>query len=307
MIRLLSFQLGNDSSLSSSCSKCLGMKRKTKKQLARETAQHSSEVRRARKAANRQIEEVLLTVASSVRFCGQLVVQPREAAISTAVRLSLGHAEHMVLFVDGAVHRKPKDHCEVSRQSQFKLAAAVAHQVGAESNQPEWSITSFSVPLGNRHHWLEAEMSGIAGALGIALSRISEHGALLKKVIIFTDCQAALCELEKLQWCNKTKEQLRDYALGRKLVTRSQYLSQLGLTLEIHWIPRCHKELPGSIIVDTSARRAAKGTAQSQAFSEQETLQMILPPMPDQTVIERGSDNSNSDHLISLAAATDEC
>lgn len=125
-------------------------------------------------------------------------------------------------------------------------------------------------------------MAGIAGALGLAISCISQQRrdfpsqTQLQKVIVLTDCQAALSELQKLRNYNKSKEQIRHYALGRKLITRSQYLEQLRISLEIHWMPRRQQSLPGSILADAGARRAWKATSR---ILEEEAVQVILPPL----------------------------
>lgn len=284
------------------------MKRKTKKQLAREDAQHRATVKRACKAASLQTEEALLTAAPILRFCGQLFVQSREAAVSTAIDPSLHREEHLVFLVDGAVHKVSKSRQDVLGQKQIKLAAAVAHRVAGVNS--EWSVTSFSVPLGGRHHYLQAEMAGIAGALGMALSSVSGCGRRnvsnkpLQKVVVLTDCQAALCELRKLQSYNKSKEQLRHYALGRKLITRSQYLQQLGISLDLHWIPRRHKTIPGSILVDAGARRAARETS---SVSEEEAVQISLPPLPhNNPMVKAGLFELKPERLHSLAPDTDE-
>lgn len=66
------------------------MKRKTKRQLAREDAQHKATLKRTCKAVSRQLEEALLTAAApDLRFCGQLIIQPREEAVATGKDLSL--------------------------------------------------------------------------------------------------------------------------------------------------------------------------------------------------------------------------
>lgn len=187
------------------------MKRKTEKQLARETAKHIAMVKQsramdkqARKIASRQTEMALLTAAPIPSFCGQLIIQPREPAILKGTEESRYKSEHLVYFVDGAVHMPAKgNHQNTSKSTrrQVKLAAAVAYKATEGSG---WIVTSFSVPLGRRNrYYLQAEMSSIAGVLAIAISTITNErraGSMaLHKVIILTDCQSAIHQLQKLQ------------------------------------------------------------------------------------------------------------
>lgn len=118
-------------------------------------------------------------------------------------------------------------------------------------------------------------MSGIAGALAIAISSITNErreGPLgLRKVIVFTDCQTAIGQLPKPR--EYTKEQLQGYALARKLVTRSQYLHRLVISLEIHWVPGHCKDIRGNMRADAGARRTAKSNIN---VSEREVIQFTL-------------------------------
>jgi hypothetical protein len=231
------------------------MKQKTKKQLAREHKKHIATLRRTCPAASRQVEEALFTAAPDyLRFCGQLIIEPREEAIATGKDLSLPREGQFVFFTDGGCHRFP----ERPPHKQMKLGAGVAHRT-RESG--EWSVVAFSVHCGRMPYYLEAEMAGIAGALGIALSSISEHGTTLsQKVVVLTDCQSAIFKLKELQDSSRTRAQLQGWVVARKLVTRSQYLGQLGIPVEIRWLPSRHIIVGGNRLAHSGARAAAKGT-----------------------------------------------
>lgn len=128
------------------------MKRKSKKLLAREEAQQRSRLKKACKAASLPVEEALLAAAPTLRFCGHLVVQSREAAFSTAIELCLQRQDQLVFFTDGAAHKVPTGKRNVVPLKQIKLGAAVAYR--ASNGSDDWPITSFSVALGGKHHYL---------------------------------------------------------------------------------------------------------------------------------------------------------
>ena len=151
----------------------------------------------------------LLKATPILRFHGQLTVESREHAILAATKLSQYHEEdQLVYFADGAVDLAQKNACsqdtpKEEKRRKFNLAAAVAHKASEES---DWQPLSFSVPQAGKKYYLEAEMSGIAGALSMAISDISvrsihrDHdGDLASRttpstVVVLTDCQAALSE-----------------------------------------------------------------------------------------------------------------
>lgn len=248
------------------------MKRKSEKQIARETAKHISMVKKSRKKASAQTEAALFAATSILRFHGRLVIQPREAAILKAMEMSHYEEGQMAFFTDGAVHIRenkrdivhrapPKPvQCQSRdpRQTKVKLAAAIAYKATESS---DWIVKAFTVPSRGRRYYLEAEMAGIAGALAIAISRIKNSkkrpSATSHKIIILTDCLAAIHQLQKLQE-HTSKRQFRDNTVACKLITRSQYLHGLGVPLEVHWIPGHHPAIPGNLGADTEARRTAK-------------------------------------------------
>lgn len=180
------------------------MKRKSEKQIARETAKHMSMVKKSRNKVSIQIEAALFAAASILRFHGQLVIQPRGAAILKAIEMSHCEDGQMVFFTDGAVHfRENKQdpahrasseqaQCQSRdpplRQKKVKLAAAIAYK---DTKSSEWVVKAFTVPLAGRYY-LEAEMAGIAGALAIAISSIKSSmkkaSITPRKAVILTDC-----------------------------------------------------------------------------------------------------------------------
>lgn len=158
------------------------MKQKSKnqliKQMMRETLQEAARAGRERRKTSRQAEMALLdaTSTSSLRFHGQLVIESKETAIITATELS-SHSkkEDLVYYTDGAVHLAENDKRPGSQRRKFTLAAAVAHKT---PDADGWRQVSFSVPQDGKKYYTQAEMSGIAGALGMAMSYISrnDHG-----------------------------------------------------------------------------------------------------------------------------------
>ncbi|KAL6890653.1 hypothetical protein GGI43DRAFT_415394 [Trichoderma evansii] len=231
-------------------------------------------VKKSRKKASVQIEAALFAATSIPCFYGNLTIQPKEEAILKAMEMSHHKEGQLAFFTDGAVHiRKSKQdtvHRISSKQAQcqsrdpplrrnmIKLATTIAYKA-TENN--EWIVKAFTVPPRGRHYYLEAEMAGVAGALAIAISSIKiskkKPSITSHKVVILTDCLAAIHQLQKLQE-HTPKRQFQDNALACKLITRSQYLHDLGVTLEVHWIPGHHPAIPGNLRADTEARRTAK-------------------------------------------------
>ncbi|KAL7898089.1 hypothetical protein HDV63DRAFT_394537 [Trichoderma sp. SZMC 28014] len=251
------------------------MKRKSEKQIARETAEHISMVKKSRKKASTQIEAALFAAASILRFHGELVIQPREMAISEATEMSHYEQGRMVFFTDGAVHVRKNQDGTVDRASpeqaqcqschprllrnKVKLAAAIVYKVAKSS---EWTVRAFTVPTGStRKYYLEAELAGIAGALGIAISIAKDSrkktSITPQKVVIFTDCQDAIGKLQKLRDHDSNRKS-QDGTLACKLISRSQYLHDLGVLLEVRWVPGHHPAISGNVRADTEARRTAK-------------------------------------------------
>lgn len=232
-------------------------------------------VKKSRKKASIQIEAALFAAASILRFDGELVIQPRETAISEATEMSHYEEGRMVFFTDGAVHiRKTQDgtvqqaspeqaQCQSRhprlRRNKVKLAAAIAYKIAKSS---EWTVRAFTVPTGSRgRYYLEAELAGIAGALGIAISiaKDARKKTMItpQKVVIFTDCQYAIGKLQKLREYDANRKS-QDGTLTGKLISRSQHLRDLGVLLEVRWVPGHHSAISGNIRADTEARRTAK-------------------------------------------------
>lgn len=262
-------------------------KRKSEKQLARETAQHICMIKKLRKDVGLHTEMTLLTAATTRQFHGQLIVQDREAAILKAIELSHYKEEQLTFFTDGAVHipsNEKKQHSlnrdlsgQRHRLKKIRLAAAVAYKAAETS---EWTVKSFSVAQGGRRCSLEAELAGIAGALALAISSIvnlmkkREILVISHKVFILTDCQCAIDQLQQLQQYGTGKQ--RDvHNLACKLITRSQYLHRLGATLEVHWIPGYHEDITGNILVHSHARQTVKDNLN---VLERELIEINLLP-----------------------------
>lgn len=144
-----------------SLAKVYKMRRRLKKQLARETAKHIAMVKESREKAGLETETILLAHAAKSAFCfrGQLLIQPEEAAISKAIELSHCSEEQLTFFTDGAVHisssmvkkqnalhRGSSKHAQCGsrglkiRRDKVKLAAAIAYQASENS---EWTVKFF--------------------------------------------------------------------------------------------------------------------------------------------------------------------
>lgn len=118
-----------------------------------------------------------------------------------------------------------------------------------------------------------AELAAIAEGLAIATTEVllsrgnqkstspkkeaAAAAAAKPKVIIFTDSTSALQKIDKLRKSVVAEDRLRDDAVVRKIITRSQYLRRIGIPLELRWVPG-HSRVEGNTRADVAARLAAK-------------------------------------------------
>jgi hypothetical protein len=254
------------------------MKRKSEKQLIRETNKHTSRVKKFRKIASLETEKTLLTATHTYRVHGQLLIQPRVVAISKAIGLSIYQNDQMVYFTDGAVSIPSKEsrrHTLGKRRPEVKLANAIAHRASECSTGRSVTFFSLRQGQGRGQYYLQAEIAGIAGALGLATSRLitlkRERSDVVSRVIISTGCQAAIYHLQKLQ--EVTEEQAQCHTLAHKLISRSQYRHSLNVSLETYWTPCHHEEITGNTYAEPEARRRAKSLI---PVYEEEDVQIII-------------------------------
>jgi hypothetical protein len=153
------------------------MKRKSEKQMARETAEHMSMVERSRKEASVQIEAALFAATFILRFHGELIIQSRETAIVKAMEMPHYEEGRIVFFTGGAVHIPVNKHNKKNAVSRIspKQGQCQSRHLRRRRNK---------VKLAD----LEAELAGIAGALAIAISSIKgskkKTSATPQKVVI---------------------------------------------------------------------------------------------------------------------------
>lgn len=80
-------------------------------------------------------------------------------------------------------------------------------------------------------------MVAIAEGLAVVLSQTLTREAGTRKVVIFSDCQAALMRVNELRRRTYDEEYLsrevQVHSVLRKLITRSQYFRKLGIFIEL--------------------------------------------------------------------------
>lgn len=228
--------------------------------IGRETAVHISRIATENRIANLRREIALLHATSELRFHGRIIVESREDATRTAAATTRdstapSESRQLVFFVDGSRFTNVKDKRKRKAPVSGKAAgAAVVYQTDVKT----WEERTFNFADG--HKSKSTETAAIAEGLAIALSQVlsldRDQRKSIGRVIIFTDCQAAMFQIEKFRCNSLAERRLRSDPIVRKLVTRSQYLRGLGVEVEIRWVP-AHSGVEGNVRADAAARSAA--------------------------------------------------
>lgn len=224
-----------------------------KKRAERLSAKANNRNRKAHLKANLLGDKALLSVTDDLRFFGDVIIESRDDAIAAA-KLSDQGPHKLHLFVDGSTFYGEHDKGS---------GAAVVYKSSADPKG--WVETIFHIP-GARIAW-QAEEFAIAEALAVAVPwaiRAKDRSELQIEVIhetlslvIFTDCERALWKLVKHKGVAFPRSQLQGNAVYRKIVTRSQYLGNLGVQVQLRWIPG-HTNIMGNERAHQRARYAAK-------------------------------------------------
>ena len=232
---------------------------RSERAMGQTTADHISSTAKQNKKANHQRELALLEATPDLRFHGKIIIESREDAIATAIASKnsepADETQQLVFFVGGSRFTNIKDKRKRKAPSSRKATgAAVVYQ----TREQEWEQRVFCLPDGFKSKM--TEMAAIAEGLAIALSQIllicnGQHKDKAK-VVIFSDCQAAMTHVDTFQRTSPGEGRLHGDPIVRKLVTRSQYLRSLGVEVEIRWVPS-HSGVMGNIRADAAARSAA--------------------------------------------------
>ncbi|KAG9257005.1 uncharacterized protein F5Z01DRAFT_633779 [Emericellopsis atlantica] len=160
----------------------------------------------------------------------------------------------LVYFVDGSALPR----LETS-------AAAVVHMNTTKRGTFRWETTSFLVRQHEAVCVDEAELSAMAGALVMAVLKVKGQHQMRKKrvdaihrVLIFSDSQAALRQVQHWQHHAPCRKELANCAIARRIVVNSRILAQLHVQVTFHWVPG-HARVMGNMRADAAARRMAKG------------------------------------------------
>jgi ribonuclease HI len=95
----------------------------------------------------------------------------------------------------------------------------------------------------------------------------------LPAVKLFSDSQVALQNIRDLPCKRKINKNLdiRSVEVVRKIIASSQCLRELGISVEMHWVPS-HAGIPGNQKADSVARLAAKRLEWFYRWSEETVL-----------------------------------
>lgn len=234
----------------------------TRKQLVQQLARQERRLRKATKRANTQGELALLRVTPDFKFFGEIIIRSREDAINAAITYSNVIPHRLVLFSDGSAFSRVIDRRSASLVPRG-FGAAVAYKMYGDDDK--WHERLYHLRGGPSI--FRAELTAVAEALAIALpwaiqrktldESHLEEGLEPCEVIIFTDSQDVLRSVEKLRDEALTEHRMpKGDPVIRKVITRSQYLRQLAVRVELHWVPG-HAHVEGNERADAAARLAA--------------------------------------------------
>lgn len=235
---------------------------RSNKAIAASLRQHISNIAETNKKVNARRELVLLRSTEELRFVGDVIIQSRDEAILAARESSLARSEcaenQLVFYVDGSLFFK-----RGKRNAKRCAGAAVVFQ--ADDGQ-DWQERVFSLP--RESDTLAAEMAAIAEGMAVALSQTLTQPADVRRVVVLSDCQEALSRINELRHRTFSEEWLCSELnlVLRKLITRSQYFSQLGISVELRWVP-AHSGVEGNVRADRAARSAAQDDSGGPGFT----------------------------------------
>ena len=222
--------------------------------IAASLRQHISSIAETNRKDNTRRELALLHSTAELRFLGSVIIDDSKDDAILAARVasrpcSSESAEtELAFYVDGSSFYKSG-----KRNKKRCAGAAVVFQAdGGEA----WEERVF--PLPSESDAFAAEEAAIADGLAVALSKTLTQAPGMRKVVIFSDCKAALMRVNELRQRTFSEEWLRSdvNSVLRKLVTRSQYFGKLGISVELRWVP-AHSGVEGNIRADRAARSAA--------------------------------------------------
>jgi ribonuclease HI len=195
-------------------------------------------------------------------FYGEIIIQKFGDALSCAHQASQPRTEsgnELILWVDGSVSRKPSS-----------SGAAVVYK--RKIHDSDWVKEAFCLTDINGSH--EAELFAIRAALQTAVGKAQpaernndtdgDHGPAITKVIIFSDSQSALNHIPKPPPSGSKITMMKEDRLAWSIATESFRLNQLGISLELRWVP-AHMDVPGNEEADKVAKRAAQYSTQTRA------------------------------------------
>lgn len=219
----------------------------------------------AKQKAHYSMERVLFDAISELQFYGNVTAEQSPSdAIAAAAEASSKHFaddQHIVIFVDGSLVWKPNG----TSGSIAHLGAAVVYK-SLDGSQGWEKRRYFAISKERNSH--KAELFAIAQGAAVAIelinrlrrrnSNCSEKMATSYRVTIFSDCRSALGQVKHLREISSgAKAQLCSDPNICKLIMRSQRLHQIGVHLELCWVPG-HFGVEGNVHADEAAQQAAK-------------------------------------------------
>jgi ribonuclease HI len=175
-------------------------------------------------------------------FRGSVWIKPSKDALEFACELSEYKQipNTLVLWVDGSTSYTPKNGAAWS-------GSAVVYY---DSTVEQWAEYGFTMSTGDNN---SAELLAIAEGLKIAIGHV-QGDCTKTDIVLFSDSQTSLGYIYELY---KPPGKMEHEILLERIFMRSEELEELGVKLELHWVPG-HKGILGFKRADMLSRRCQK-------------------------------------------------
>ncbi|KKP04223.1 hypothetical protein THAR02_03679 [Trichoderma harzianum] len=208
-----------------------------------------------------------LNAAHEFKFFANIVIRPRENALTTALHIfscNFGR-RHRVFYSDGSSIVNPRLTSAPPTAKHTSIIPSGAAVVYKTKRDEQWNVKYFT-PTSRGRDTVFTEVAAIANALTIAMAeralylddnkKHSNGKARWSKVTIFSDCIEALKRIFKLREVAIADAQsLRDPPL-RQIMSMLHYFYGNEVQVELRWVPG-HSRVKGNCLADTAARYAA--------------------------------------------------
>ncbi|MCJ1453510.1 hypothetical protein MMC28_003857 [Mycoblastus sanguinarius] len=180
-------------------------------------------------------------------FASQIIIRSQLNAMEYALDEYNGRRNipgRMALWVDG------------STSPQGASGTAVVFKANPRAAGSDWTVRAYTVLEFDRLGTIHTEALAIMHALRIALAKVIHDDATDAKASAVANFSDSVFTLNRIQDFGQKGQCWGSLVLGR-IIRLANELKNLDVKVYLHWTP-AHKNIPGNMLVDIMAKRAAK-------------------------------------------------